>query len=371
MTTRIRSLNTQSTVPSRLKAVTLASLVVVLVGCGGGGGGGGDDAPAPTASGNAGLTDLYCAVGSLLFVLGGGCGDPTAYASCTVNDFGYCEGNELVSTGARTWPSALVPTSSLDIEPNDDFSTSSIVPFAALAPSSGPVGFHTQGTIHELDDPVDTYIFTTGQPWEVSVQLCAAPDSACDALSAGSNLDVAIAHLEIFDQFGNLLATTADDTINGNLIWRFSIDGGVPYYVRVVANVTMAQQQDYYVRVIGMRTDVSVEPELEPDLVVPNAPQLFLSNDGDLMATIDWLAPMQNSDGTALLNLQGYVLHYGDSSGGPYQFSEPLDVGLSSYVLALPDYGLWHIAITAVNAAGVESAFSNEVSVGGPPPDMP
>src|SRR5207249_4246245 len=61
-------------------------------------------------------------------------------------------------------------------------------------------------------------------------------------------------------------------------------------------------------------------------------------------------------------DLAGYKLYYGTSSGS-YQFS--VDVGnQTSYSLAgLLEGQIYYFAVTAYNSSGVESAFSNEVSI--------
>ena len=157
-----------------------------------------------------------------------------------------------------------------------------------------------------------------------------------------------------------------------------TIGAGVPYYVSVIGGVWSSGSDDplsptgldYYLRVGG--TEPSSDPApVEPVTVQPEAPQLTLSQGGTMIATLDWIAPSLNTDGTALIDLQGYVLYYGDAAGGPYIFQQPLDLGLASYTLPLPDYGEWHFAITAINSAGVESDFSNEVIHFDAPPEMP
>lgn len=55
----------------------------------------------------------------------------------------------------------------------------------------------------------------------------------------------------------------------------------------------------------------------------------------------------------------GYKVHYGNSSGA-YDITQ--DVGdVTAYVVAVPD-GNWFIAVTAYDAAGNESGYSNEIN---------
>jgi hypothetical protein len=79
--------------------------------------------------------------------------------------------------------------------------------------------------------------------------------------------------------------------------------------------------------------------------------------------TIAWTPPTQNEDGTALTNLSGYRIHYGDapqSYSGTIAVSNP---GLTRYVIESLPAGTHYIAMTAYNALGAESDYSDEVKV--------
>jgi hypothetical protein len=79
-------------------------------------------------------------------------------------------------------------------------------------------------------------------------------------------------------------------------------------------------------------------------------------------ATLTWNPPTQNTDGSALTNLAGYKVYWGTSQGS-YPNSVTLNnPGLSSYVVDQLTPANWYFALTAVNAAGVESAYSNVAS---------
>jgi hypothetical protein len=78
-------------------------------------------------------------------------------------------------------------------------------------------------------------------------------------------------------------------------------------------------------------------------------------------ATISWLAPDQNADGSALLDLSGYRIYYGNLSG---QYSRQLEINSASIMTAVIDdlsQGTWYFAATALTSQGLESAFSDEV----------
>ena len=62
-------------------------------------------------------------------------------------------------------------------------------------------------------------------------------------------------------------------------------------------------------------------------------------------------------------DLAGYIVYFGSLSGIYTDFRALDNPGLVTYVLDLPSSGEWFIAVTALNSAGNESDFSNEVIV--------
>jgi hypothetical protein len=76
-------------------------------------------------------------------------------------------------------------------------------------------------------------------------------------------------------------------------------------------------------------------------------------------ATLSWIPPTQNSDGSPLTNLAGYRVYWGISPGG-YTHSVRLNnPGLATFVVEPLESGTWYFAATAVNALGAESPLSN------------
>ena len=89
---------------------------------------------------------------------------------------------------------------------------------------------------------------------------------------------------------------------------------------------------------------------------------ISVTQTGVASVTLSWTPPTQNEDGTNLVDLAGYVIYYGRESG---QYSHQLHIdnpGISSYVVEnlVPD--TYYFASTAINVAGVQSDFSNEIS---------
>lgn len=80
-------------------------------------------------------------------------------------------------------------------------------------------------------------------------------------------------------------------------------------------------------------------------------------------ATLNWTPPTQNMDGSPITNLAGYKVMYGSSHG---QYSQALSVPVATVtsvaIEALEAGRTWYFTVKAVNTAGVESDFSNEVS---------
>jgi hypothetical protein len=76
-------------------------------------------------------------------------------------------------------------------------------------------------------------------------------------------------------------------------------------------------------------------------------------------ATLNWDAPTTNSDGSALTNLAGYRLAYGQSQGNLTQSVSINNPGLTTYTVGNLATGTWYFELYAVNSAGAESVASN------------
>jgi hypothetical protein len=79
-------------------------------------------------------------------------------------------------------------------------------------------------------------------------------------------------------------------------------------------------------------------------------------------ATLSWLPPTQNTDGTPLTDLIGYRVYWGtapDDLSSSVTLSNP---GLTTYVVESLTPATWYFRVTALTARGLESAFSNLAS---------
>lgn len=83
--------------------------------------------------------------------------------------------------------------------------------------------------------------------------------------------------------------------------------------------------------------------------------------------SINWSPPTENVDGTPLTDLAGYKVYAG-TSARDYQTSTPInDASLTSAVVPIaltlmPGENRIFLAMTALDADGNESAYSNEIS---------
>lgn len=83
---------------------------------------------------------------------------------------------------------------------------------------------------------------------------------------------------------------------------------------------------------------------------------------GSTSVTLNWEAPTENSNGSALTNLAGYKIHYGTASKDYTEVVAVSNPSLNRYVIDSLQSGTYYFAITAYNSAGVESPMSGEVA---------
>ena len=76
--------------------------------------------------------------------------------------------------------------------------------------------------------------------------------------------------------------------------------------------------------------------------------------------TLSWSPPSENTDGSALTDLAGYHIYYGESSGDYPNRIEIDNPSISTYVVENLSPRTYFVVATAINSAGLESSFSNE-----------
>jgi hypothetical protein len=85
-------------------------------------------------------------------------------------------------------------------------------------------------------------------------------------------------------------------------------------------------------------------------------------SDGTHDALLSWTPPMQNTDGTALQDLAGYRVYFGQD---PDNLTDAADLLWGGYLwvqFAGLDPGDWYFSIRSYNSEGIESDFAPMVS---------
>ena len=79
-------------------------------------------------------------------------------------------------------------------------------------------------------------------------------------------------------------------------------------------------------------------------------------------ASLSWVPPTENEDGTALVDLSGYRIYYGTNSASLDRVITINGVGTTRYVVDNLTSGTYYFGIRAFNRAGTESAMSGIAS---------
>jgi hypothetical protein len=93
------------------------------------------------------------------------------------------------------------------------------------------------------------------------------------------------------------------------------------------------------------------------------APLPSSSSNSRSNATLSWTAPTENTDGSVLLNLGGYVIHYGTVATDLTSSITISNPGLTTYVIDNLAAGTYYFTLSATSTGGVQSVASNEASV--------
>lgn len=79
-------------------------------------------------------------------------------------------------------------------------------------------------------------------------------------------------------------------------------------------------------------------------------------------ATLSWTPPTANADGSALSNLSGFQVRYGQDASNLNQTIDVDNPSINRYVVENLSSGTWYFAVVAVNASGGVSQLSNTAS---------
>jgi fibronectin type III domain protein/putative Ig domain-containing protein len=83
---------------------------------------------------------------------------------------------------------------------------------------------------------------------------------------------------------------------------------------------------------------------------------------GNGSATLSWLPPTSNTNGTVLTNLAGYQIKYGTNSGALSQTIQVANPGLTTYVISNLSPGTYYFATLAYTSTGAQSTLSTVVT---------
>jgi len=79
-------------------------------------------------------------------------------------------------------------------------------------------------------------------------------------------------------------------------------------------------------------------------------------------ATLSWTPPTQNDDGSALTDLAGYEVRYGQDQANLDRSVQVTNPSVNTYVVDSLTSGTWFFAVRSLNRVGTSSALSNVAS---------
>jgi hypothetical protein len=79
-------------------------------------------------------------------------------------------------------------------------------------------------------------------------------------------------------------------------------------------------------------------------------------------ATLVWVAPTQNTDGSTVTNLSGYLVWYGTSASSLSVTATITNPATTSYTMPNLGQGTWYFAVSATSSDGTQSGLSTVVS---------
>jgi len=98
------------------------------------------------------------------------------------------------------------------------------------------------------------------------------------------------------------------------------------------------------------------------DFLPPESDTASRGPSGPGSATLSWQPPTERVDGSPLPRLSGYRILYGQQSGRYSHTIELTNPGLTRYFIDGLSEGWWYFVMVAVDAEGLESPPSAEVS---------
>jgi len=311
--------------------LTLAAAAVILAGCGGGGGssatpGNSSQDNPPTSSGGtppANHAPTISGTPTTIAVVG------QAYSfQPSASD---ADGNALTFsiTGKPAWASFNQSTGRL-----------------SGTPASGNVGIHSNIRISVSDGT------TSAQLPVFSIQVQAAPVSNSPPTISGTPLTSVLAGQSYSFQpsASDINGDTLTFSISNRPSWAsFDATTGRLYGTPTSGDVGS------YANIRITVSDGAASASLAAFTVTVNQ----VANG---TATISWIPPTQNTDGTPLTDLAGYRIHYGTSPSALNLVVDINNPGLTSYMIQNLTPATWYFRLRAYSSDGVESELSNTAS---------
>ena len=94
----------------------------------------------------------------------------------------------------------------------------------------------------------------------------------------------------------------------------------------------------------------------EEDLV----PFVVAASDKTGVATLSWMPPIENTDGSQLTDLAGYVIYYGKTIDSLTESVSINNPGLTSYTIEnLDSNTMYYYTITSINNSNIQSGYSS------------
>jgi hypothetical protein len=84
-----------------------------------------------------------------------------------------------------------------------------------------------------------------------------------------------------------------------------------------------------------------------------------VTSTGDGTATLTWIAPTQNTNGTEVSNLAGYTIYYGKEASALSKTITVPGAATTTYVVSGLAPGTYYFAVSAYTASGTDSALSD------------
>jgi hypothetical protein len=113
---------------------------------------------------------------------------------------------------------------------------------------------------------------------------------------------------------------------------------------------------------IGTYGDISITVSDGTSTAVLGPFSITVTDAGSGSATLSWVPPTENADGTPLTNLAGYEIRYGLDEDEMSEVVSLTNPSLSIYMIENLTSGTWYFAVAAVNSSGATSPLSNVAS---------